>query len=116
MGFIIIAFSPEKFFSEYAASLKEKSDLEVMVLQKDGVILYDPDETESGSPTFNNPEYAEFPGIIEAAEKIVEEWSGNTEYSYYSTGTKKAVKKRQFWTTVAAGGNEWKVTVIRDIS
>ncbi|MBN2734536.1 MAG: cache domain-containing protein [Methanomicrobiaceae archaeon] len=113
-GFISIAFKPEKFFSEYAALLKEKSDLEVMVLQTDGIILYDPDESETGTPTFNNPEYAEFPEIIEAAEKIVKEWSGNTEYSYYSTGTKKTVKKRQFWTTVAAGENEWKITVIRN--
>ncbi|MDD4126615.1 MAG: hypothetical protein PHV39_02870 [Methanomicrobium sp.] len=115
-GFISIAFKPEIFFSESAFSLKEKSGLETMVLQTDGVILYDPDETETGTPTFNNPAYADFPGIVKAAEKIVKDWSGSCEYSYYSTGTKSAVKKRLYWTTVAAGENEWKVMVIRDIS
>jgi len=115
-GFISIAFKPEIFFGRYAKKLKENSGLEIMVLQKDGLILYDPDETETGKPTFNNPEYENFPEILEAAEKIVSEWSGNTGYSYYSTGTNSVVKKRLFWTTVSCSGNEWKVTVIRDIS
>ncbi|MDD3406917.1 MAG: hypothetical protein PHP13_02415 [Methanomicrobium sp.] len=115
-GFISIAFKPETFFGNLAKEIKENSDLEVMVLQKDGLILYDPDETETGKPTFNNTEYEKFPEIQQAAKKIVNEWSGNTNYSYYSTGTQSVVKKRQFWTTVSYGENEWKLTVIRDIS
>lgn len=114
LGFISIAFSPENFFSNYARALKDDYGFEVMVLQTDGVILYDPDETETGQPTFDNPAYEDFPGIIEAAEKVVSDWSGSCEYSYYATGTEKEVTKKAFWTTVAGGGNEWRIMIIKN--
>ncbi|WOF17187.1 hypothetical protein F1737_11105 [Methanoplanus sp. FWC-SCC4] len=114
-GFISITFSPETLLSEYALSLKEDTGFEVMALQTDGVILYDPDEKETGTPTFDNPAYNDFPDIVRAAEKIVKEWSGSAEYSYYSTGTDETVKKRLYWTTVSAGNNEWRIMAVMDM-
>ena len=114
-GFISIAFSPDIFFRDYAEKLQTNSGLELMVLQKDSLILYDPDESEIGKQTLGNPEYENFPEILKSAEKISAEWSGSTNYSYFSTGTNQIVKKRQFWTTVICGGNEWKLTVLREI-
>ena len=115
-GFISITFVPETFFSKYATELKEESGFEVMVLQTDGLILYDPDESEAGQQTFNNPAYEDFPGIIGAAEKVVRDWSGSCEYSYYLTGTDVEVVKKAFWSTVETGGNEWRIMVIKNIS
>ncbi|WP_048151788.1 cache domain-containing protein [Methanolacinia paynteri] len=115
LGFISITFVPETFFSKYAKELKEESGFEVMVLQTDGLILYDPDESEAGQQTFNNPAYEDFPGIIEAAEKVVKDWSGSCEYSYYATGTKDEIVKKAFWSTVDTGGNEWRIMVIKNI-
>jgi hypothetical protein len=115
-GFISITFAPETFFSRYANELKEENGFEVMVLQTDGLILYDPDESEAGQQTFNNPAYEDFSEIIGAAEKVVRDWSGSCEYNYYATGTYEKVFKKAFWSTVATGGNEWRIMVIKNIS
>jgi hypothetical protein len=116
LGFISITFVPETFFSRSANELKEEYGFEVMVLQTDGLILYDPDESEAGQQTFNNPAYENFSEIIGAAEKVVKDWSGNCEYSYYATGTDDEVVKKAFWSTVETGGNEWRIMVIKNIS
>ena len=116
LGFISITFVPETFFSRSANELKEEYGFEVMVLQTDGLILYDPDESEAGQQTFINPAYENFSEIIGAAEKVVKDWSGNCEYSYYATGTDDEVVKKAFWSTVDTGGNEWRIMVIKNTS
>jgi hypothetical protein len=115
MGAVSLSFSPNEIIAPLARAATEGTDYSIMVAQKDGRILYDPDPLEVGKETFNESLYADFPEILEFARRYSAEWSGHFTYSFYDTGFEKIVRKEAFWTTIGMHGTEWRLIVIREI-
>lgn len=115
IGAVSLSFSPYDLIAPLAVAATEGTDYSIMVAQKDGRILYDPDPLEVGKETFNESLYADFPEILEFARLYSAEWSGNFTYSFYDTGFGKIVRKEAFWTTIGMHGTEWRLIIIREI-
>lgn len=85
----------------------------VMVLQEDGVILFDADPGQIGKGTFTDSLFDAYPEIRSIAHRMVNESSGIGTYSFTSSG--EEVRKEVTWTTVGVLGVQWTVSVIRAI-
>jgi hypothetical protein len=87
--------------------------LNVMFMQHDGVLLFDPDEDQIGRNTFTDTLYQNFTEIKAIASRMVNESSGSGSYSFEADG--EAVRKTVIWTTVGLLGAQWTVAVNRAV-
>jgi len=93
--------------------LAGQNEFELWVMEKGGYMIYNQDLIEVGKNVFTDPYYEEFPEFIETCEKIDEQESGTTYYSFYKTGTTTPVKKLTYWTTFSQHGTEWKLVWVK---
>lgn len=93
--------------------LSSKPPFEIWVMEKSGKVLYDQDAAEIGLNVFTDSAYANFPELIAACQKIANQASGETSYSYFQTGTTTVVTKKTYWKTLGIHGNEWKIIWVR---
>ena len=114
-GFVSLTFDPYTFFNEPASDFMNNTEYQVMIAQKDGVVLYDTDINEIGKETFNNPMYDEFPEVLEFAKAYSDSFSGEFEYSYLDKTLSKNVDKKAIWTTIGLHGEELRLISIREL-
>lgn len=112
LGALSMTFSPSCLVAPYAGEAMGYAPVIVNVAQQDGRILYHPDRALIGKPTFNEPAFASFPGVLALARRYADERSGYATFSFYRTGTDVVVEKEAFWDTVGLHGTEWRVMVI----
>lgn len=110
VGISSIVFHPELLIAELVA---KDSPFDTMVVQTDGRILYDTDPTQIGRMTFEDPLYADYPDLLDAARRVSAERYGTVTYVFGTDG--QAVQKEITWTTAGLHGVEWRVAVIREI-
>jgi len=112
LGVVSAAFSPYGLIAPVTEEAMEWAPFTYNVAQTDGRILYHADPALVGKQTFNETTFADFPEIIELAQRYAGNRSGYATFSFYSTGTGKIVQKETFWDTVGLHGTEWRVMVI----
>ncbi len=112
VGFASIVFRPYDLIAGIAGPAANGTPYQVMVVQTDGRVLYDTDEAQIGRMTFEDPLYAENPGLQDAARRVVAERYGTATYEFAVDGG-EAVQKAITWTTTGLHGVEWRVAVIR---
>lgn len=88
-------------------------DFELWAMEKGGYMIYDQDESEIGINVFKDSMYTNFPQLIAAFERIDEEETGTTHYSFYKAGTNETVTKLAYWTTFKHHGAEWKIVWVK---
>jgi len=109
VGFSSIVIQPDILIAGLVA---EGTPFQVMVVQKDGRILYETDPTQIGRMTFEDPLYADHPDLLNVARRVSAERYGTASYAFAAGG--QAVQKEITWTTVGLHGTEWRVAVIRE--
>lgn len=115
IGIASLSFQPADFIRPLAEDVMDDTPYTVMVLQTDGVILYDPDPGEIGRNTLTDPLYTGFPEIQEIANRAEGNWSGSGTYQFAGTGSGTIVKKETFWTTIGIHGTEWRLFITRTV-
>ncbi|GAB7016070.1 hypothetical protein JCM10550A_14380 [Methanogenium cariaci] len=115
LGYTDLTFRPEVFLRQYFRPLTEETGYEFMVMQTDGMILYETNEEEVGKNALTDPIY-QSTEIPKLAETIVADQSGRGEYTFWDMDWKGEVQRELYWSTVPFGETEWRVAVIRDIS
>ncbi|WP_292520943.1 hypothetical protein [Methanoculleus sp.] len=113
-GFASVAFRPYDLIAGIAGPAANGTPYQVMVVQTDGRVLYDTDEAQIGRMTFEDPLYAENPGLQDAARRVVAERYGTATYEFAADGG-EAVQKTITWTTTGLHGTEWRVAVIWEV-
>lgn len=117
MGTISMVYMPEEVAATVVAPLVAgQSEFEIWVMEKTGLVLYDQDVDEIGLNVLTDPLYEDFPELIAACEKIAAEKSGETQYSFFQTGTSTVVTKKTYWDTFYIHGNEWKIVWVKAIN
>ena len=88
--------------------------LDSWAIQKNGRLVYDPDEQEIGRNVITDPLYESFPSLVELTKKIITEEEGTGYYEFYSTGITlaKKVRKSASWKTVVRNGLEIRVVLV----
>ncbi|RPI32904.1 MAG: hypothetical protein EHM54_11350 [Nitrospiraceae bacterium] len=115
-GSVSLLIRPESLLSGVAAPLAQGLPVDVWVMQKDGRILYDPDEEEVGRMLFDDPIYKPFPQLLSLGMTISKERSGSGSYEFLGSGLKKPVKKEAYWTTVGLYDTEWRLVVTHTLA
>jgi hypothetical protein len=116
IGIVSVSFQPADLIRSVAEEMVKDTPFTVMVMQPDGVILYDPDPGEIGRNTLTDPLYAGFPEIQEIAWRASGNWSGSGSYRFAGTGSQTIVEKETFWTTIGIHGSEWRLFITRTIT
>ena len=114
LGYTDLTFRPEIFLRQYFRPITEKTGYEFMVLQTDGMILYETNEEEVGKNSFTDPLY-QSTEVPKLAKKVVAEKSGRGEYTFWDADWKKETLREISWSTVTFDETEWRIAVIRDM-
>jgi len=112
-GFASVVFRPEVLIAGVAGPAINGTPFQVMVVQTDGRILYDTDPAQVGRMTFEDPLYADYPDLLDAAHRVAAGRYGTATYGFAVDG--ETVKKEIAWTTAGLHGAEWRVAVIREV-
>ncbi|NLA38636.1 MAG: hypothetical protein GX882_04490 [Methanomicrobiales archaeon] len=113
VGFTSIVFQPDVLIAGVAGPVVSGTPFQVMVVQTDGRVLYDTDQNQIGRMTFEDPLYADYPDLLDAARRVSAERCGTATYAFAAGG--QAVHKEIIWTTAGLHGVEWRVAVIREL-
>ncbi|MCE5337270.1 MAG: cache domain-containing protein [Methanomicrobiaceae archaeon] len=112
-GFASVVFRPEVLIAGVAGPAINGTPFQVMVVQTDGRVLYDTDPAQVGRMTFEDPLYADYPDLLDAARRVTTERYGTATYGFAVDG--ETVEKEIAWTTAGLHGAEWRVAVIREV-
>ena len=113
IGAISAVIVPSDLLSRIIEPVVTNQDFEVWVMEKTGLTLYDQDEEEIGINVLTHAKYDDFPDLREACKKMAAEESGETNYSYYQTGTSTVVNKKTYWNTFHMQENQWKIVYVK---
>ena len=114
VGFTSIVFHPDLLIADVVQPAVAGTSYQVMVVQTDGRVLYDTDPAQIGRMTFDDPLYADSPGLQDAARRVTSERYGTATYEF-AAGERDAVQKGIIWTTTGLHGVEWRVAVIQTV-
>ena len=112
-GFASVVFRPEVLIAGVASPAINGTPFQVMVVQTDGRVLYDTDPAQVGRMTFEDPLYADYPDLLDAARRVAAGRYGTATYGFAVDG--ETVEKEIAWTTAGLHGAEWRVAVIREV-
>ncbi len=88
-------------------------DIDIVVTDKSGTIIYDSDSSEIGRNTLTDPLYQNFPELLKLFEqRITVEKRGEGSYTFLASGMGAAKEKFVMWNTIEAFGTEIKVCMI----
>ncbi|MFH0760684.1 MAG: hypothetical protein V2A67_04195 [Bacteroidota bacterium] len=113
LGGVDALIKTEEFIADIMEPLLIGQDFELWVMEKGGRMIYNQDAYEIGLNLFTDPVYQDFPELVAAAQKINDEESGTTHYSFYKTGTTEPVTKLTYWITFEHHGAEWKIVWVK---
>jgi hypothetical protein len=116
VGSVSALFKPEILAGDIINKATGDSAFSLMLMQPDGRIVYDADETEIGNNTFIDPIYQAYPQLLELAAKVSAMSEGSGQYQFLDTGMKKNVDKEALWKTFSLHGATWRIVLIRTIS
>jgi len=111
-GSVSVLVRPETMLAAIISPLVQGMPVDVWLMQKDGRILYDPDEAEVGLMLFDDPMYKPYPQLLALGALIARERSGTGSYEFLGKGLEKPVKKDAHWTTIGLHGTEWRLVAI----
>jgi|GEM_PF-69561 len=109
MGSVSMLIEPGKLFTPFARSHPE---FEMMIMQRDGFILFDSDPDQIGRNTFTDPLYQSFPQLLSLCKKVTDNRYGTGSYSFWDETRRQVVNKTAFWNTVELHGTEWRLLLI----
>lgn len=109
IGSVSLLIKPETLFSKFAVSNLHQP--ETMIMQQDGYILYDTQNTQKGLNSFTDDLYQDYPELLSLARKVAADKAGLGNYTFLDESLQKQVAKRSAWTTVGLHGTEWRLIV-----
>ena len=110
-GSVSLLIKPEQFFASFALPELQGQQPEMMVMQKDGYIVYDSDSSQIGRNVFTDPFYQDYTGLPALTRRTVAERAGVGTYTPPEQPIQKQVVKMSVWTTVGLHGTEWRLII-----
>jgi len=112
LGSVSILFQPEKLLGKILVPLLAGIPVDIWVMEKEGLILYDVDSSEIGLNLFTSKLYQPYAGLIRLGRRIAAAPEGNGVYKFRSGSSPAVVRKKAFWQSVALYGTEWRLVAI----
>lgn len=111
-GSVSILFRPDQMIvGSLPASLLE-GEYEVIVMQTDGLVLYDAHTSGIGRNVFTDPLYQQYPELLALGRRNIYERSGFGTYGFRAEEPPyEPVTLAELWDTVDLHGTEWRVLI-----
>ncbi|WP_028572127.1 ABC transporter substrate-binding protein [Desulfonatronum lacustre] len=110
IGSVSILAKPD-FFGSIISQKVSNFPVEMFVIQKDGVMVYDINEQEIGKNVFLDPLYQTYPSLLAVARRIAAEPDGRGRYRFLDKNMQEEVVKNIVWTTVGLHGTEYRLAL-----
>ena len=91
LGSVSMLLRPDELIRSVAAPIEKELGVKCMVMQKDGLILYETDTSQIGLNTFTDPLFKDHAELIALARKMIKEKKGK-EFLYLSGPGNKKVR------------------------
>ena len=95
--------------------IEKELGIKCWVMQKDGLILYETDPTQTGLNLFTDPLYKDYPELIALGKRTIKEKEGMGFYTFLIHGMKNIVKKRAVWKTAHFLNNDWIIVTYNEV-
>ncbi len=115
IGSVSILIKPEELIRSVAAPIEKGLAVKCWVMQKDGVILYETDPTQTKLNLFTDPRYKDYPELIALGKKMIKNNAGEGFYTFQAQGTKNIVKNKTVWKTIHFLNNDWIVAAYKEV-
>lgn len=109
LGVLSILLKPYDLLRLVIMPVIKDTDVDIWVMQQNGLIIFDSDEKEVGKNVFSDDYFKPFHSLLAICQRIAHEEKGAAVYEFFATGQDKAVKKNAVWNTVRMHGTEWSV-------
>jgi hypothetical protein len=93
----------------------EGAAIDVWVMEPSGRLLFDPDPEEIGKNLLDDPMYAPFPAIGEAARRVAAAAQGTSGLTWTPADSSSPQEVTLAWRSVSALGASWRVAVARPV-
>jgi len=115
LGSVSMLVKHDEMIRAVAATVEKELNVKCWVMQKDGLILYETDPTQTGLNLFTDPLYKDYPELIVLGKRMVKEKDGKGVYTFLVHGTKNVVKKQAAWKTVHFFNNDWIIVAYKEV-
>lgn len=115
LGYTDITYRPEVFLRQFIIPVVEENPYDIMIMQTDGLLVYESDEEEIGKNALTDPLYSD-PQVHQAALDMTANRSGIVTYQFWNHKWDKTITRQAVWDTLTFDDQEWRIVVIRDLN
>jgi hypothetical protein len=115
LGSISMLVNPNELIRSVAAPIEKGLVVKCMVMQKDGLILYETDTKQTGLNLFTDTLFKDYPELIALGKRMIKEKKGKGFYTFQVRGREKVVKNQAVWKTVHFFNNDWIIVAYREV-
>ena len=112
IGSVSILFYPEKFLTKIIVPLTQGTPVDIWVMEKGGLIIYDAHSAEIGLNLFTSGLYRPYRNLVNLGRRIAAMPEGNGFYKFRSHLSSAIVQKNAFWQTASLYGTDWRLVAI----
>ncbi|MBN2017885.1 MAG: cache domain-containing protein [Candidatus Cloacimonetes bacterium] len=116
IGSLSMLIRPDSMLVDIIKPIIKGVPVNVWVMQKDGVILYDRNKEEIGRNLFSDDMYKPYGNLRALGHEIIENETGIGSYTFLSDTMKEAVEKQCFWETTGLYDMQWKLVLTSQLS
>ena len=111
IGSLSMLIRPDSMLVDIIKPIIKGLPLNIWVMQKDGIILYDRNEEEIGKNLFTDEMYKPYKNLLALGEEIIANDNGYGSYTFLSDTMTEPVEKTCFWETVGLYDMQWKLVL-----
>lgn len=115
-GSLSALFRPDQLFAGDFAKVTGDSGIEFVILQIDGLLLFNTGGAETGNNLFTHPMYEKSPELLALGKTMVAQESGSGPYTYVNRDTLQQFKKQTAWVSAGLHGSNWRLIAISESS
>jgi polar amino acid transport system substrate-binding protein len=102
---------PEKLLTSIVEPVSANLNVDIFLMQTDGLMIYDVDASQIGRHVFQDPLYQPFPELLNLARKVAADRKGMGTYRFHREGLAEPVEKLAYWKTIHKHGTEWRIVI-----
>ncbi len=110
-GSVSALFAPEYLLSGIIGPVSSNLPVDIFLMQTDGLIIYDVDETQIGLNVITDPLYQPFPELTSLVRNMAVASKGSGVYSFYLKGGNVPVTKNVYWQSVDLYDVAWRLAI-----
>ncbi|MFH1440538.1 MAG: cache domain-containing protein [Candidatus Omnitrophota bacterium] len=114
LGAVSMLIKQDALSADIIMPLVQGMACKAWIMQKNGMIIYDPDPNQIGKNIFVDPFFQPFGDLVSFSGTVAMAKSGAGSYDFYVKGMEDqtVVKKYAVWDTVSLYGTQWRIIVM----